>query len=66
MNVGSVRGRQGPWVRKLVVRAASAAVLFTVSQQLDGMTVLRIRVPPEKRDLVRTVMLACDGVVDAS
>ena len=41
------------------------AMDITVHQESDGTTVLSVPVAPDKREMIRTLMLACDGVVEA-
>lgn len=41
------------------------AMDVTLQSKPDGTTVLSVPVSPEKRELVRAMMLACDGVVTA-
>ena len=38
---------------------------IAIRQESDGTTVLTVPVPPDKREVVRTLMLACDGVIEA-
>ncbi len=49
----------------MLERIDPEAMSVTLRQEGDGTTVVSVPVSPEKRELVRAMMLACEGVVQA-